>query len=88
MRSSRTKSVSQRVTVSSAPFPQCVLFIRPDRVAADERCAVLLEVDPENRERRNQLKKEKERLQRAQTELESLTCDDSAMMVDDPFLSV
>lgn len=76
------------MTVSPARFLQFILFVRSDRVTADERCAALLEVDPENRERRNQLKKEKERIQRAQTELEKLTCDESAMMVDDPFLSV
>lgn len=62
--------------------------VRSDKVTADERCAVLLEVDPENRERRNQLKKEKERIQRAQRELENLTCDESAMMIDDPFLGI
>ena len=73
--------------VSPPPFTHPIRFVRPDSFAANERCAALLEVDPENRERRNQLKKEKERIQRAQTELENLTCDDSAMMVDDPFLS-
>jgi hypothetical protein len=47
---------------------------------------VLLEVDAENRERRIQLKKEKARIQEAQTWLEGLTRDDHNVMANPPFI--
>lgn len=71
--------------VSPLSLSYFIFSINSNIPAADERCAALLEVDPEHRERRNQLKKEKERIQEAKRSLENLTHDDYNMIVDDPF---
>ena len=71
--------------VSSPSPPYSILFIRPNSPTADDRCAILLEVDAENRERRIQLKKEKGRIQEAQCWLEGLTRDDPNVMTNHSF---
>lgn len=60
-------------------------LLKPDFSAAHDRCADLLEVDTENRERRIQLKREKQRIQEAQSWLESLCRDDPNLLADPPF---
>lgn len=70
----------------SSPSPSySILFIHLNSPIADDRCAALLEVDTENRERRIRLKKKKGRMEEAQSWLEGLTRDDPNVMTNHSF---
>lgn len=60
---------SQKVSLGAYP----PFKISIDRFQANERCAILLEVDPENQARRLQLKKEKAKFEKVRDRLVGLT---------------
>jgi hypothetical protein len=91
-RSEISKTLKEEIGLTESDGKLATSFIPhvPQEVAyssaADERCAILLEVDAENRERRLQLKKEKARIQEAKSWLEGLTRDEPDVTANNPFV--